>query len=164
MAEVLVNLRDADAVISFPQNGAIEKFLNYASSPAAAKLADVKIVAPKDSRAYRCHRDYIQMKNLHLTKSLRFHFDSETCLKSPINIKLFFLGVGNPKPKLKLFFKNSSQIFSVESGATGSSSRRRASSSQSSWVTTGTRSPSSSPRSTRSWSRRRTITVCFNLP
>ena len=105
MAEVLVNLRDADAVISFPQNGAIEKFLNYASSPAAAKLADVKIVAPKDSRAYRCHRDYIQMKNLHLTKSLRFHFDSETCLKSPINIKLFFLGVGKSQAKAQAIFQ-----------------------------------------------------------
>ena len=56
MADVLVNLRDAEAVISFPQNGAIEKFLNYASSPSAAKLTDVSIVASRDAKTFRCHR------------------------------------------------------------------------------------------------------------
>ena len=71
MAEVLVNLRDAEAVISFPQNGAIEKFLNYASSPSAAKLTDVNIVAPKDARAFHCHRIVIAAQSEFLAELVR---------------------------------------------------------------------------------------------
>ena len=71
MAEVVVNLRDAEAVISFPQNGAIEKFLNYASSPSAAKLTDVNIVAPKDARAFHCHRIVIAAQSEFLAELVR---------------------------------------------------------------------------------------------
>ena len=77
MAEVLVNLRDAEAVISFPQNGAIEKFLNYASSPSAAKLTDVNIVAPKDARAFHCHRIVAAAQSEFLAELMRGRGDDD---------------------------------------------------------------------------------------
>ena len=60
-----------EAAISFPENGAIEKFLNFASSPSAAKLADVKIVAAKDAKLFRCHRIVIAAQSEFLASLLR---------------------------------------------------------------------------------------------
>ena len=61
----------AEAAISFPENSAIEKFLNFASSSSAAKLADVKIVAAKDAKLFRCHRIVIAAQSEFLASLLR---------------------------------------------------------------------------------------------
>ena len=72
MAKVVVNLRDAESAVAFPQNGAIDKFLNYATSPSAAKLTDVKIVAPKDDgRAFHWHRIVMAAQSEFLAELLR---------------------------------------------------------------------------------------------
>ena len=71
MAKVVVNLRDAESAVAFPQNGAIEKFLNYATSPSAAKLTDVKIVAPKVGRAFHWHRIVMAAQSEFLAELLK---------------------------------------------------------------------------------------------
>ena len=61
----------AEAAISFPENSAIEKFLNFASSPSAANLADVKIVTAKDAKLFRCHRIVLAAQSEFFARMLR---------------------------------------------------------------------------------------------